>query len=256
MKKTVSLILILISLFTYVYAEFKNPSIVDDAGYLMQYELEEVSAKLDRIRNKYNFDVVIYTESEMSGFSAQESADDIYDYKGYGAGDGDDGIMLYICADTREYHFTTHGKGIEYFSENGLAFLESRILPYLENNDYYNAFEEYTETAEELLEMAMRGQPYNKRHYSTGYIAGVVAVCISAPLLIAFLMTRKKLKKMKTATENNYAENYMKQGSLKIDISRDLFLYSRISKTEKVKQSSGTHTSSSGRVHGGRGGSF
>ena len=66
----------------------------------------------------------------------------------------------------------------------------------------------------------------------------------------------KKLKKMKTAEENDYAANYVKPGSMKLSVSRDLFLYSRITKTERPKSSSGTHTSSSGRTHGGRGGSF
>ena len=61
---------------------------------------------------------------------------------------------------------------------------------------------------------------------------------------------------MKTAVENDYASNYVKPGSLKINASRDLFLYSRITKTEKTKSGSETHTSSSGRTHGGRGGSF
>ena len=75
-------------------------------------------------------------------------------------------------------------------------------------------------------------------------------------MLIAFWMMKKKLKKMKTAVENDYAANYMKPGSMNLTMSRDLFLYSRITKTEKPKGDSGTHTSSSGRTHGGRGGSF
>ena len=48
-------------------------------------------------------------------------------------------------------------------------------------------------------------------------------------------MMNKKLKKMKTAVQNDYAANYMKPESMKINASRDLFLYSRITKTEKAK---------------------
>ena len=61
---------------------------------------------------------------------------------------------------------------------------------------------------------------------------------------------------MKTAVENNYAADYMKHGNINITMSRDLFLYSRITKTEKPKSGSETHTSSSGKAHGGRSGSF
>lgn len=239
-----------------VYAVFENPPIIDDAGYLMQSELAELSEELEQIREKYNFEVAIYTESEMSKDTAEEAADDIYDYNGYGTGKNDDGIMLYICSDTREYHFTTHGKGLEYFNKNGLVYLESKVLPYLEGDNYYKAFEVYIETADELLKMASEGNPYNEKQYSTKYLIGVIVMCLLAPLLIAFIMMKKKLKKMKTAVENDYAANYIKPGSMNLTMSRDLFLYSRVTKTEKPKSSSETHTSSSGRTHGGRGGSF
>ena len=238
------------------YAAFDNPPIIDDAGYLMQSELDELSRELDKVREKYNFEVAIYTESDMTSDTAEASADDIYDYNGYGAGENVDGILLYICRDTREYHFTTHGKGLEYFNKNGLKYLESKVVPYLTENDYYEAFDAYIETSEELLSMAKSGKPYNEKQYSTKYLTSVIVICLVAPLLIAFLMMRKKLKKMKTAVENDYAANYIKPGSMNLTMSRDLFLYSRITKTEKPKGSSGTHTSSSGRTHGGRGGSF
>ena len=104
--------------------------------------------------------------------------------------------------------------------------------------------------------MAKQGNPYNKKQHSTGYLVGVILTCIFAPLLIAFLMMNSKLKKMRTAVENDYAADYMKPGSMRLAVSRDIFLYSRITKTEKPKSNSGTHRSSSGRSHGGRGGSF
>ena len=257
MKKLFSCILILLSLsLLTAYATFENPSITDRAGYLMQSELDELTKDLDAVREKYDFEVALYTESTMTSATAEASADDIYDYNGYGAGENDDGIMLYICSDTREYHFTTHGKGLEYFNTNGLIYLESQVLPYLSEDDYYGAFNAYIETADELLEMAESGTPYNEKQYSTKYLIGVIIVCLIAPLLIALWMMNRKLKKMKTAVENDYAANYMKPGSMNITVSRDLFLYSRITKTEKPKSNSGTHTSSSGRTHGGRGGSF
>jgi len=259
MKKIVSCILLFIlslSLLLPVYAAFENPSITDGAGYLMQSELTELSKELDNIRNTYDFEVAIYTESDMTSATAEASADDIYDYNGYGAGENDDGIMLYICSDTREYHFTTHGKGLEFFNSNGLAYLESQVLPHLSEDNYYEAFEAYIDTAAELLEMAKNGEPYNKKNLSITHILFVVLACLIIPLLIAYLKTKGKLKKMKTAVANDCAENYMKPGSMNITFSRDLFLYSHVTRTEKAKSDSDTHTSSSGRTHGGRGGSF
>ena len=228
------LLLITTSFVVTAYADFQNPAIVDDAGYLMQSELASLSKELDEVREKYGFEVAIYTESDMTSSTAEASADDIYDYQGYGAGENDDGIMLYICSDTREYHFTTHGKGLRYFNSNGLAYLERKVLPYLEDDNYYKAFSVYIETTEELLQMATDGKPYNEKQYSMKYLFGVIIVCLIAPLLIAFLMMRKKLKKMKTAVENDYAANYIKPGSMRIDTSRDLFLYMCVLKMLKL----------------------
>ena len=236
--------------------EFTNPPIVDEAGYLMQSELDSLSKELEQIRENYGFEVAIYTESDMTSDSAEASADDIYDYKGYGSGENDDGILLYICSDTREYHFTTHGKGREYFNNNGLIYIEQKVVPFLSENDYYEASKTYIETSEELLQMAQEGKPFNKKQYSTQYLIGVILVCLLAPLLIAMIMMNMKLAKMKTAVKNEYAANYIKPGSKHLTVSRDIFLYSHITKTEKPKSNSGTHTSSSGRTHGGRGGSF
>lgn len=259
MKKILSsvlLILITTSFSITAFADFENPSIVDDAGYLMQSELASLTEKLDKVRNEYDFEVAIYTESDMTSGTAEASADDIYDYSGYGAGENDDGILLYICRGTREYHFTTHGKGLKYFNSNGLKYLESKVVPYLEDDNYYKAFSVYIDMADELLSVARDGNPYNEKNLSTKYILGVILVCLLAPLLLGFIIMKKKLKKMKTAVENDYAANYVKPGSKNISVSRDLFLYSRITKTEKPKGDSGTHTSSSGRTHGGSGGSF
>ena len=90
------LLLITISFAVTAYADFQNPAIVDDAGYLMQSELDSLSKELDKVREKYNFEVAIYTESEMTSDTAEASADDIYDYGDYGAGENDDGMLTVI----------------------------------------------------------------------------------------------------------------------------------------------------------------
>ena len=58
------------------------------------------------------------------------------------------------------------------------------------------------------------------------------------------------------------AADYMKDGSLHINRSRDIFLYHQVTRTAKPKEESSggggssTHTSSSGETHGGSSGSF
>ena len=56
------------------------------------------------------------------------------------------------------------------------------------------------------------------------------------------------------------AADYAKPGSLNLSVKRDLYLYSTVSRQKKEQPKSGggstTHRSSSGAIHGGRGGKF
>lgn len=261
MKKIITalmLTLMCVMLIMPVSAEFVNPAVTDNAGYLTESQKAELEAKLEKLRETYNFDVAVYTEAEMSGDDPCSTADDLFDYRGYGGGEGKDGIMLYVSTEPRKYWFTTHGSGEEYFNENGLEYIESNVLPHLKEDDYNSAFEAYAEYSEELLDMAAQGTPYNEKHRSGMYIFCVIAGALIIPLVIASAATSSKLKKMKTARKKNHAQNYIKPGSFKVDFSQDIFLYSAVSRTKRAESDSdsGSHTSSSGESHGGCGGDY
>ncbi len=258
MKKILTIILSFICIATSipVLAECENVPITDSAEYLTQAQKDELSEKIENLRKTYHFDVAVYTENEMPGEDAEERADDIYDYYHYGDGENADGILLYIAKEPRVYQLTTHGSGETVFNKNGLAYLEQQILPALQEDDYDTAIRMYIETSEELLKMAAEGEPFNESQHSTGYVCGVIAGAILLPLLLAYLLMRMKLSKMKTAVENDYAANYMKPGSMHLTFSRDIFLYSNVTKTKREKSDSDGHISSSGEHHGGRGGSY
>ena len=108
MKKVISifiLILLSINISISASAEFEMPPIIDEAGYLTESEIDELTDRMMDLREKYDFDVAIYTEASMSGVDAMNTADDTYDYLGYGAGNGADGILLYVSDNPREYWF-------------------------------------------------------------------------------------------------------------------------------------------------------
>lgn len=260
MKRVISLLFVCFLCFALTVpcfaSEFKNPPIIDEAEYLSESQLAKLTEKFEAIRQKYDFEVAVYTEYEMTSYDAMSSADDIYDYTGFGAGEDDDGIMLYICSSTRDYWITTHADGLRIFNENGIAYLKKNVEPHLADDNYYMAMDTFADIADELLEMAENGKPFNKKQYDMKYLLIVIGCALLLPLIIAYFMMQKKLSKMKTAVENDYAANYIKPGSKQLTMSRDIFLYSHITKTEKPKNNSGSHKSSSGRTHGGGGGSF
>ena len=129
MKKIVILITAVFCLLSAlpVCAEFERPPITDLAGYLTEEQNEELTAQFNSIRKKYSFDVAFVSEKSLSAADAQASADDIYDYNGYGYGENYDGILFYIADSERKYHFSTCGSGETIFNKNGLAYLEKKL---------------------------------------------------------------------------------------------------------------------------------
>ena len=241
-----------------VQADFKNSPVVDEAGFLSEEQQRVLILQLEWIREYYQMDVAIYTEETLPGNSAMERADDLYDNEGYGAGSGKDGILLYVSANPRKYHFTTHGGGMLTFTDNGLAYLEKQVLPKLKQDDYNGAFLTYADHAEELLAMAEQGTPYNQKQHSAVYVWIVLGAAFLLPLCIAGILMLRKLAQMKTAVKQDSTAYYQKPGSRVLEDSRDLFLYSSVIKTARPKNdgNSGDHTSSSGESHGGRGGDY
>lgn len=237
-----------------VYADSNVSPVVDNADFLTDEQEVELTKQLNELRNKYNVDVAIYTESDMSGYDAQSTADNIYDYNGYGLSENDDGILYYVCKNPRNYAFTTYGYGEKAFNSNGLRYLDENLLPHLEKNDYNGAFTAYVDNAGKLLQKAAVGKPYDMP--SASVIAITIGAIIILPLLIAFAMTMYKLSSAVTAVKATYANNYISGDGIKLTLIKDVYLYSNITRTKKPEIESQSHTSSSGRSHGGRSGSY
>ena len=81
--------------------------------------------------------------------------------------------------------------------------------------------------------------------------------------LIALIVVACMKAKLKTVRPATRAADYVRRDSLSLSDSRDLFLYSNVTKTRIQQESSSSggggssvHTSSSGSSHGGGGGKF
>lgn len=255
MKKTGAIIMLILLLCTVLFplsvSAEHPPELIDVPNMLSESEYIELSEKLAALRDTYGVDVAFIISDEMITDDAQTEADDIYDSYEYGVGENYDGILYFVCETTHEYAFSTCGRAIKIFNDDGLEYIDEAMLPYLKKGDYYQAGMVYADKCAELMGMAANGEPYKKKINILYVIAGIILI----PLAAAFAFMTRKLSKMNTAVMQPGAANYMKPGSMNMDFSRDIFLYSTVSKREKPKESS-THTSSSGRTHGGRSGSF
>ena len=237
------------------------PRLVDDAYLLSDYEYETLLAKLDDISEREQVDIVIVTIDSLEGYTSTEYADDFFDYNGYGMGVGYDGILLLISMEDRDWAISTHGFGITAFSDAGQRYLVDQFIGDLSNGNYSIAFNKFADISENFIIQAKNNKPYDTSNLPKKPLSPYLPIYTTIiGAFIAFIITGIMRLQLKSVYSESTASNYLKDNSLKISESKDLFLYANLSKTkiEKSQSSSGssTHSSSSGRSHGGSSGKF
>lgn len=273
-------LLLMLGLTNAVYAG-TLPWVIDDADLLTQSEEDALTQQIEDIRDSYELDVVILTIQDLGGRSIQTYADDYYDENGYGYGDDYTGVLLVIAMDTREWYISTCGEAIYALTDYSLDVLGEELVYFLSIEEYYMAFENFANSLPKYMMAYEQGDPYDgyvqpdeyypeygdeivyyepnrEPDYGSMFLISLVIGAVAA--LVAVLIMRSR---MNTAKFQKNAGNYLISGSYHVNVRRDMFLYSRVSKTPRQQSNGGgrgggssVHRSSGGRSHGGRGGRF
>lgn len=261
MRKLTSLLIIFLlsaSLTVTAFASGGSPKIIDNADLLSESEEATLEAMANDLVSEYDMDVVILTESSIWPKDITEYADDYFDYNGYGIGSKHSGVLLLLDMDKREWAISTCGETIKALTDYGQDQIMDDVLPYLGDDAYYDGFKIYLDRLDTYFEAYQNGEPIDETRSLFNIVFDLfIALAIGAAaggITIAVMRSG-----MKTVKLQRGAQSYVKQDSYKLKSQRDMFLYSRTSRTRKQSSSSGgssTHRSSSGRSHGGSRGKF
>lgn len=259
-KKSFALLLTLALCLVFACTAFAAPSrLVDDADLLTPDEEASLLAKLDEISTRQGLDVVVVTTPGLGGASPVAFADDYYDYNGY----ANDGILLLVSMEERDWYMSTKGFGITAFTDAGLEYIAEEVLYYLSDGYYALAFESFADQCDRFITQAKTSRPFDVGNMPREPFSPVISLFMALvpAFIIAFIATAIMRSKLKTVHRRHEASDYMKPGSFRLFESCDLYLYSTVSrqKKEPPKSSGGgssVHRSSSGAFHGGRGGKF
>lgn len=258
MKKVLTVLLALLITLSFAVPAFAEamPRLVDQADLLTDAQEASLLSKLDSISNRQGMDVVVVTADTLDGKSPMAYADDFYDYNGY----AEDGILLLVSMEDSDWWISTAGYGITAFTDAGIEYLGNRFVPSLSDGDYAGAFEIFADHCDEFITQAKTGDPYDTHNLPKEPFDFLLNLAVSfvIGLVIAAIATAVMKGKLKSVRAQAGASGYVKTGSMNVTHRQDLFLYRDVSRTAKPKDSSGssTHTSSSGRSHGGGGGKF
>ncbi len=285
MKKLISTVMFLIFALTPFCFATDLPVVIDNAGYLTDDQTEQLGQMLDEVLTD-DFCAVVFTEDEPSDDDPQAAADDFFDYQGY-LEQYSNGIVFYICKSTRQYAFSTTGTAIDTFNDSNLDVIESDMLDFLRNDEYFEAFCSFAGNVKYYIN-AYTDPDYSPDYindgsgdYNGGYdydyyddeplvidiptIITFVAVSALVALIIAAIATAIRAGRMNTAKLKTDAGAYVDEKGLNITASNDIYLYCTVTRTARPQNEdhhssggggSSTHVSSSGTTHGGRSGSF
>lgn len=236
---------------------------VDSAKVLTTEELESLKSKLAQISDENNIDVGVVTVDYLDGKSAQEFANNLFEQNKFGKGENRDGILLLVSTEDREWAMSTHGSAKEAFNEEGLDFLSGEFLPYLAEDDYYSAFENFANNARELSAMYVLGDPYGEDEYADDEniveeekgINNEVWIPLSIVMgcaisLVIMMIYKSQLKSVKSESR---ADDYLMD--MKLVKSQDIFLYRTVTRTMRPKNENNSSDFSSGGGGGDYGGS-
>ena len=221
-------------------------SLVEDyADVLTDSEEAELIAKLEALGSEYDIEIGAITVDSYEGKDPQDFADDFYDYNGYGYGYNDDGLIVVFNTGegdgNRNLAISTHGKGIELLTDLEIDRIIEMMINPIKNGDFAGAFDNFVTECEVAFDE------------SISIIWIPVSILVGFGL--AFIIVKIQASKLKTVVQKADAADYV--GNVVLTYQNDQFMYRNVTSSPKVKsESSSTHTSSSGRTHGGGNKSF
>ena len=219
-----------------------SPLVMDVANLMTNTEAAALTEAAQSIQDTYGLDLVIITVPNLMGKTPESFADDYYDNNRY----SDDGLLFLVDMGSRQWHISTSGTAISLLSDRDLMDIEDRVIPYFSDGDFYGGFSRFIQILPGYLE----------EDSGSGFSLMLSLVIGAAVAGIVILIMRGT---MNTTGGQHSAASYTTENGFHLRTNQDLFLYSNISKRPRPKENSSgssTHSSSSGRSHGGRGGSF
>ena len=224
------------------------PLVVDNADVLTDEEEAYFLERCQTFTDEYKCEIVIVTITDLEGKTAQEYADDFYDYNGYGYGENKDGLLcLYLDGEEgqRNATLTTSGTAQMNIGDDEIEDILLAIAGSAKFGEFKDAFDWYIDLSEEAV------KPVPPLFW--------LLICLAVGMVIGLIITNSMASKNYSVHKKETAADYVREGTLMITGRNDIFRNTRVNVTPKPKSNSGkssgsngsTHTSSSGRSHGG-----
>lgn len=237
-----------------------SEKVYDFADLFTDSEEQSLYEEITKYIDKYKMDLAVVTISSNVKSSAQEYADDFYDYNDFGINSSKDGVLFLIDMDTRNIHMTTTGQAIKMYDDKRVDEALDLVYQHMTDQEYYLGTTKFINKISSDMDSGVPSSNKNMVIDKDGnvhmikrvnYLFITVLSFVVATVVIAILIAKNKLVRKATT-----AEEYLVKDSVKINNDGTTLISSNTVK-HKIEHDSGGGSSSSGgsSFHSGSSGS-
>ena len=265
-----------------------QPRVFDQAGLFSETEIIQLEEKIAQCRKSTKMDVVIVSAYADGERSAEEYADDYYDYGGFGVGKKASGVLLLYYMDGPgqpggECYISTAGTMINMLTDERIESILDDVYGDLGNRDFAGATEHFLEDVKVYVKEGVESGQYTYdrdtgeivRYHSIRLYEVAIAMVIAGILAGSVCLDIKKRYAMKQSSRevSNSLQAYRADCAFHFSVAGDKMVNKYVRSVPIPRNtSSGSggrghsgsssagrstiHTSSSGSSHGGGGRRF
>ena len=265
-----------------------QPRVFDQAGLFSETEIIQLEEKIAQCRKSTKMDVVIVSAYADGERSAEEYADDYYDYGGFGVGKKASGVLLLYYMDGPgqpggECYISTAGTMINMLTDERIESILDDVYGDLGNRDFAGAAEHFLEDVKAYVKEGVESGQYTYdrdtgeivRYHSIRLYEVAIAMVIAGILAGSVCLDIKKRYAMKQSSRevSNSLQAYRAECAFHFSVAGDKMVNKYVRSVPIPRNtSSGSggrghsgsssagrstiHTSSSGSSHGGGGRRF
>ena len=265
-----------------------QPRVFDQAGLFSETEIIQLEEKIAQCRKSTKMDVVIVSAYADGERSAEEYADDYYDYGGFGVGKKASGVLLLYYMDGPgqpggECYISTAGTMINMLTDERIESILDNVYGDLGNRDFAGATEHFLEDVKAYVKEGVESGQYTYdrdtgeivRYHSIRLYEEAIAMVIAGIIAGSVCRDIKKRYAMKQSSRevSNSLQAYRADCAFHFSVAGDKMVNKYVRSVPIPRNtSSGSggrghsgsssagrstiHTSSSGSSHGGGGRRF
>lgn len=265
-----------------------QPRVFDQAGLFSETEIIQLEEKIAQCRKSTKMDVVIVSAYADGERSAEEYADDYYDYGGFGVGKKASGVLLLYYMDGPgqpggECYISTAGTMINMLTDERIESILDDVYGDLGKRDFAGATEHFLEDVKAYVKEGVESGQYTYdrdtgeivRYHSIRLYEVAIAMVIAGILAGSVCLDIKKRYAMKQSSRevSNSLQAYRADCAFHFSVAGDKMVNKYVRSVPIPRNtSSGSggrghsgsssagrstiHTSSSGSSHGGGGRRF